>query len=224
MGYWQWGPSDAQSVVLCVHGLTRQGRDFDVLAQALLQAALAQGRSLRLICPDVVGRGRSDWLADPALYQPLTYLADMQALLAHLHAQAPIATLDWLGTSMGGIIGMLAAAQPQALAQPIRRRLLNDVGPQRISWMGQLMTNWMGDDGFLRQLNASVRRPNIFGDVSWCRARIADKRIEEGAHLVDLELQVDNQLGETTARGTAVVELPSRLQAARPPGFAPARP
>lgn len=85
-----------------------------------------------------------------------------------------------------------------------------DVGPQRISWMGQLMTNWMGDHGFLRKLSASVRRPNIFGDVSWCKARIADKRVEEGAHLIDLELQVDNQLGETTATGKAVVELPSR--------------
>lgn len=85
-----------------------------------------------------------------------------------------------------------------------------DVGPQRISWMGQLMTNWMGDAGFLRKLGASIRRPNIFGDVSWCKARIADKRVEEGAHVVDLELQVDNQLGETTAKGTAVVELPAR--------------
>jgi len=85
-----------------------------------------------------------------------------------------------------------------------------DVGPQRISWMGQLMTNWMGDDGFLRKLSASIRRPNIFGDVSWCKARVVDKRVDDGIHLVELELQVDNQLGETTARGTAVVELPSR--------------
>ena len=89
-----------------------------------------------------------------------------------------------------------------------------DVGPQRISWVGQLMTNWMGDDGFLRRLNVSVRRPNIFGDVSWCRAKILDKRIEEGAHLVDLEVFVENQLGEVTAKGTAVVELPSRRAAA----------
>lgn len=90
-----------------------------------------------------------------------------------------------------------------------------DVGPQRISWMGQLMTNWMGDDGFLRALSATIRRPNIFGDVSWCKARIADKRIEDGVHVVDLELQVDNQLGETTAKGTAVVELSSRQATAR---------
>ena len=85
-----------------------------------------------------------------------------------------------------------------------------DVGPQRISWVGQLMTNWMGDDGFLRKLNVSVRRPNIFGDVSWCRAKILDKRIEEGAHLVDLEVYVENQFNEITAKGTAVVELLSR--------------
>ncbi len=89
-----------------------------------------------------------------------------------------------------------------------------DVGPQRISWMGQLMTNWMGDDGFLRRLNVSVRRPNIFGDVSWCKARVVDKRIADGAHLADLEVWVDNQLGETTAKGTAVVELRSRGLAA----------
>lgn len=85
-----------------------------------------------------------------------------------------------------------------------------DVGPQRISWMGQLMTNWIGDDGFLRRLNVSLRRPNIFGDVSWCRGKVLDKRVEEGVHLVDLEVLVENQLGEVTAKGAAVVELPSR--------------
>ncbi|MDE2302049.1 MAG: MaoC family dehydratase N-terminal domain-containing protein [Sphingomonadales bacterium] len=85
-----------------------------------------------------------------------------------------------------------------------------DVGPQRISWLGQLMTNWMGDDGFLQRLNVAVRRPNIFGDVSWCRAHVADKRVEDGAHCIDLELRVDNQLGETTAMGTATVHLPAR--------------
>lgn len=85
-----------------------------------------------------------------------------------------------------------------------------DVGPQRISWMGQLMTNWMGDDGFLRRLDVSVRRPNIFGDVSWCRARPIDKRIEDGVPLIELELWVSNQLEETTAKGRAVVELRRR--------------
>jgi acyl dehydratase len=84
-----------------------------------------------------------------------------------------------------------------------------DVGPQRISWLGQLMSNWMGDDGFVRKLDVSVRRPNIFGDLSWCRARVVDKTIEDGVHLVDLEVWVENQLKETTAQGSACVELPS---------------
>ncbi len=85
-----------------------------------------------------------------------------------------------------------------------------DVGTQRISWLGQLLSNWMGDDGFVRKLSVSLRRPNIFGDVSWCRGRVVDKRVEEGVHVVDLELAVVNQLDETTATGTAVVALPSR--------------
>ena len=85
-----------------------------------------------------------------------------------------------------------------------------DVGPQRISWLGQLMTNWMGDDGFLHRLGVSVRRPNIFGDVSWCRGRVVDKRVADGVHCVDLELWVENQLAEITAKGTATVHLPTK--------------
>lgn len=85
-----------------------------------------------------------------------------------------------------------------------------DVGTQRISWLGQLLSNWMGDDGFVRKLSVSLRRPNIFGDVSWCRGRVIDKRVEEDTHLVDVELAVVNQLDETTATGTAVVALPAR--------------
>ena len=85
-----------------------------------------------------------------------------------------------------------------------------DVGTQRISWLGQLLSHWMGDDGFVRKLSVSLRRPNIFGDVSWCKAQIVDKRVEEGVHLVDIELAVVNQLDETTATGTAVVALPAR--------------
>ena len=83
-----------------------------------------------------------------------------------------------------------------------------DVGPQRISWLGQLLTNWVGDDGFVRMLDVKLRRPNIFGDVSWCHGVITGKRVEDGVHLVDLDVRVDNQLGETTATGSATVELP----------------
>ena len=91
MAYWQWGNPLAAHVVLCVHGLSRQGRDFDVLAAHLVGAA--QG-NIRVICPDVVGRGESDWLKDPMGYQIPTYAAAMLALLGQLHAQSPITTLS----------------------------------------------------------------------------------------------------------------------------------
>lgn len=135
MGFWQWGDPEAGSVVVCVHGLTRHGRDFDLLARPLLQRAGQQGQGLRVVCPDVAGRGSSDNLPDPVLYHPATYLADLQALLAYLDRQARVLTLDWVGTSMGGLIGMLAAATPEALPSPIARLVLNDVGP-RLNWDG----------------------------------------------------------------------------------------
>lgn len=122
MAYWQWGDAQAAHTVVCVHGLTRQGRDFDVLAQALLARASSP---LRVVCPDVAGRGMSDWLADPAAYAVPTYAADMLALLAHLKPQ----TLDWVGTSMGGLIGLGVCAHAQAVGASVRRLVLNDVGP-----------------------------------------------------------------------------------------------
>lgn len=126
MAYWEWNQTGNPAhphVIICVHGLTRQGRDFDVLARSLSPHA-------RVICPDVVGRGRSDWLAQPLHYGVPQYIADMLALLQHLHAQAPIQVLDWLGTSMGGLIGMGVAGNPGLpLPVPLRKLLLNDVGP-----------------------------------------------------------------------------------------------
>jgi pimeloyl-ACP methyl ester carboxylesterase len=129
--------------------LTRQGRDFDVIAAALVARAQAQGKTIRVVCPDVAGRGQSDWLSDPMAYQPNTYVADMLPVLADLQQRTPIAALDWIGTSMGGIMGMLIAAAPQdELPAPVRRLVLNDVGPelelsalQRISaYVGQVVT------------------------------------------------------------------------------------
>jgi acyl dehydratase len=102
----------------------------------------------------------------------------------------------------------------QAMAREVGMPGGYDVGPQRISWLGHLLTNWAGDDGFVRVLDVKLRRPNIFGDTSWCRGRVLDKRIEDGAALVDVAVWVENQLGETTADGTAVVELPRRGTAA----------
>jgi pimeloyl-ACP methyl ester carboxylesterase len=130
MAYWEWNATGNPAhphVIVCVHGLSRQGRDFDALARVLCQHA-------RVICPDVVGRGHSDWLADPMGYQVPQYAVDMLALLAQLHAQAPIVDLDWVGTSMGGLIGMGIAGQPGLpLPVPVRRLVLNDVGPV-IQW------------------------------------------------------------------------------------------
>jgi pimeloyl-ACP methyl ester carboxylesterase len=121
--YTDWGARDNPHVVVCVHGLTRNARDFDFLAQAL-------AADCRVVCPDVPGRGASDWLADPRDYTYPVYLSAMSALIARVTATSRNADgatrLDWVGTSMGGLMGMLLAAQPQS---PIARLVLNDVGP-----------------------------------------------------------------------------------------------
>jgi pimeloyl-ACP methyl ester carboxylesterase len=145
MAYWQWGSADAPHVVVCVHGLSRQGRDFDVLAQALVQRA---GGAVRVVCPDVAGRGKSDWLKDPAGYQVPAYVGDMLALLAQLNAQAKIGSLDWVGTSMGGLIGMALAGTPNLpLPAPVRRMVLNDVGPV-VEWKSILrIKDYIGQTG-----------------------------------------------------------------------------
>jgi pimeloyl-ACP methyl ester carboxylesterase len=116
MRYREWGSPDAARVVVCVHGLTRNARDFDPFAGGLVAAGY------RVVCPDVVGRGASDWLADPAEYGFPRYLADMTVLLGRLN----VVSVDWVGTSMGGLIGMMLAAQA---GHPVRRLVLNDVGP-----------------------------------------------------------------------------------------------
>jgi pimeloyl-ACP methyl ester carboxylesterase len=126
MAYWQWGDALSAHVVVCVHGLSRQGRDFDVLAQALCEAARQQQRTIRVVCPDVAGRGESDWLKDPMGYQVPAYAGDMLALLAQLQARSPIQTLDWVGTSMGGLIGMVVcgsvASWSPGMGVPVVRR------------------------------------------------------------------------------------------------------
>ena len=145
MAFWQWGDPAAAHVVVCVHGLSRQGRDFDTLAQALVARS---PQPLRVVCPDVVGRGRSDWLADPMGYGIPTYVGDMLQMLQALHASAPVTILDWVGTSMGGLIGMGIAGTPGLpLPAPVRRLVLNDVGPV-IQWSAlQRIGTYLGQTG-----------------------------------------------------------------------------
>lgn len=116
MAYREYGPSDAPCALLCVHGLTRNGADFARLAQRFA------GAGWRVVCPDVVGRGRSDWLADPRHYDFPQYVSDLMALLARLDVER----VHWLGTSMGGLLGMIVASFDDS---PVERLLLNDVGP-----------------------------------------------------------------------------------------------
>ena len=115
MAYLEWGDPANGRVLVCVHGLGRCARDFDALAAALSD-------QYRVICPDVAGRGDSEWLPDPMLYQLPQYVADMVTLIARLD----IERVHWIGTSMGALIGMALAAQP---GSPVRRLVINDAGP-----------------------------------------------------------------------------------------------
>jgi len=155
MRWWEWGP-EAGAPVICVHGLTRTGRDFDVLARALAEA----GR--RVICPDLPGRGASDWLPDGMLYQPPVYVTALSYLLARL--DGPV---DWVGTSLGGICGMGIAATP---GHPIRRMVLNDIGAFVPEAAIARIRDYMSQKQFFRDLGAleahlrQVHAP--FGDLT----------------------------------------------------------
>jgi pimeloyl-ACP methyl ester carboxylesterase len=116
IAYTEWGDPTSPRVVVCVHGLSRQGRDFDRLAAALARDGY------RVLCPDLVGRGRSDRLRNPDEYALPQYCVDMTALVA----RSGVASVDWIGTSLGGLIGMVLAGQA---ASPIRRLVVNDIGP-----------------------------------------------------------------------------------------------
>ncbi len=115
VAYLEWGDADNPEVVICVHGLTRCARDFDNLARVL-------SARYRVVCPDIAGRGDSDWLADPMLYVIPQYVSDMVTLVARLDVEQ----VHWVGTSMGGLIGMALAAQKNS---PVAKLVLNDAGP-----------------------------------------------------------------------------------------------
>jgi pimeloyl-ACP methyl ester carboxylesterase len=162
IAYTEWGGPDATRVALCVHGLTRQGRDFDPLAVALVQ------RGYRVICPDLAGRGQSGWLADPEDYGVPQYVSDMVTMLACSGATE----IDWIGTSLGGLTGMHLASLAQA---PIRRMVVNDIGPflpwQALKRIGAYLTklpkslpNWHAAEAYFRKVLAPY---GSLGDAEW---------------------------------------------------------
>ena len=119
MSYKEWGDANNPNILICAHGVTRVGDDFDSLARAL-------AGHYRVICPDVVGRGRSGRLLDPRMYLVPQYVSDMVTLIARVTAHNEGAQIDWFGTSMGGLIGMALASLP---GNPVRKLGLNDIGP-----------------------------------------------------------------------------------------------
>jgi pimeloyl-ACP methyl ester carboxylesterase len=154
MHWVEWGERDNPRVLVCVHGLTRCGRDFDFLAQRLADA-------YRVVCPDIAGRGRSDWLAHKEDYGYPVYCGDIAAMLAALGAES----VDWVGTSMGGILGMLLAAQP---GTPVGRLVLNDVGCVVPKAALERIATYVGRDvsfDTLDALEAAMRMVSPFGPL-----------------------------------------------------------
>ena len=152
----EWGARDNPRVLICVHGLTRNGRDFDALAEAM-------SGHYRVICPDVVGRGQSGRLRDPAGYGIPQYVADMVTLIARLNVDS----VHWVGTSMGGLIGMALAAQE---CTPLRKLVLNDVGPLITVESLQRIATYVGTDPQWASFNEALAYVKLisapFGQLS----------------------------------------------------------
>ncbi|SFL56964.1 alpha/beta fold hydrolase [Rugamonas rubra] len=136
MAYKEWGDADNPNVLVCVHGVTRVADDFDSMARAL-------AADYRVVCPDVVGRGRSGRLRNPQLYRIPQYVADMVTLLARVLANGERQTVDWFGTSMGGLIGLGMAALPDS---PVSKLILNDIGPVLDPTALQRIGDYIGQD------------------------------------------------------------------------------
>jgi pimeloyl-ACP methyl ester carboxylesterase len=193
--YWEWpsGQVDAPCLI-AMHGLTRNGRDFDAVACALHDR-------FHVVGPDVVGRGKSDWLPNSALYSNPQYLADAAALIARV-ASGPV---DWLGTSMGGLVGMMLAAQTLT---PIRRLILNDVGPFVPKASLERIGSYVGQDprfADLRELEAYLRQVHAgFGslsDADWAQmARHSARRLPDGSY----GLAYDPAIGQAFRTGPIV--------------------
>ncbi|WP_306397813.1 alpha/beta fold hydrolase [Telluria beijingensis] len=136
VAYKEWGDADNPKVLVCVHGVTRVGDDFDHLARALCG-------EYRVVCPDIVGRGRSGRLRDPAYYTVPQYVADMVTLVARVTARAGNEDVAWFGTSMGGLIGMALASLEDS---PVKKLVLNDIGPVLDGAALQRIGDYIGQD------------------------------------------------------------------------------
>ena len=143
MAYKEWGDPHNPNVLLCVHGVTRVSDDFDMLARTLAD-------TYRVVCPDVVGRGRSGRLANPQHYQLPQYVSDMVTLLGRLDAE----TVDWFGTSMGGLIGIGLASLP---GNPLRRLILNDIGPALNPAALMRIGDYIGQDVHFATFDEGIR-------------------------------------------------------------------
>ena len=197
MVYSEWGERGNPKVLVCVHGLSRNGRDFDDLAQALAD-------HYRVICPDVVGRGRSDWLRDPAGYTIPQYVADMMVLIARLDVEK----VHWLGTSMGGLIGMVLASLENT---PVTRLLLNDVGPEISSASIRRIGEYIGRAPKFDSIEGAEKYIRLvsapFGaltDTQWRQLTESSLRLTpDGRH----ELSYDPGIGETFRRDAEAFDL-----------------
>jgi pimeloyl-ACP methyl ester carboxylesterase len=170
--YFEWGDPANERVLICVHGLTRRGRDFDFLARALEDR-------YRVVCVDLPGRGRSDWLPLAAGYQPTTYIQDMAAMIARLGVEE----VDWLGVSLGGLMGMMLAATPKT---PIRHLVVDDIGGYVGAEALQQIATYVGQDPAFPDragLEAYMREVNVgYGpltDAQWAHVVEHGHRIDE---------------------------------------------
>ena len=221
MAYWEWGDPDNDRVLLCVHGLTRTGRDFDTLARRM-------AGEYRVVCPDVVGRGRSDRLNNPAFYTVPQYVGDMVTLLARLRARK----LAWVGTSMGGLIGMAlggasalarrhpkaapgAVQVPAASSIEVERMVINDVGPRletnALGRIGQFVGQPMAFASFEEAVAYTREVSATFGphsDTQWrelSRHTYAESEGSWSKHY-DLQLAVPFVMADADPQAAAVGE------------------
>lgn len=203
MAYQSWGDDDNPRVLVCVHGVTRVSDDFDRLAESLSE-------HYRVICPDVVGRGRSDWLRDPRHYIVPQYVSDMVTLIARLD----VTQVDWVGTSMGGLIGMGLAALPDS---PVRKMVINDIGPNlnfpALSRIGEYIAQDVRFDSFEagRDYIRTVSAPfGTHSDDEWDKlARDVLRKDNEGSWRRHYDLAIakgfEGITEESTKRGEAAL-------------------